>query len=43
MEDNDHELFMKAIPTAANVVTLWSTGGMENAADFKKALKGAEE
>jgi hypothetical protein len=43
MEDNDHELFMKAIPTAANVITLWSTGGMENAADFKKALKGAEE
>ena len=43
MEDSDHELFMQAIPTAANVVTLWSTGGMENVADFKKAIEGAEE
>tara|TARA_R110000824_G_scaffold259693_2_gene448390 strand:- start:1592 stop:2353 length:762 start_codon:yes stop_codon:yes gene_type:complete len=43
MEDNDHELFMSAIPTAANVITLWSTGGMENAADFKEAIEGAAE
>ena len=41
MEDNDHELFTTAIPTAANVVTLWSTSGMDQAEDLKEAIEGA--
>tara|TARA_R110000824_G_scaffold5072_1_gene23620 strand:+ start:1009 stop:1782 length:774 start_codon:yes stop_codon:yes gene_type:complete len=41
MEDSENELFTAAIPTAANVVTLWSTSGMDQAADFKEAIEGA--
>ena len=43
MEDEEHELFTKAIPTAANVVTLWTTSGMEKFSDFKEAIEGVPE
>tara|TARA_R110000824_G_scaffold791_9_gene4852 strand:- start:3389 stop:4165 length:777 start_codon:yes stop_codon:yes gene_type:complete len=43
MEDGEHELFTKAIPTAANVVTLWTTSGMEKFSDFKEAIEGVPE
>ena len=42
MEDNEHELFNLAIPTAANVVTLWSTSGTESLEEYKEVIEGAE-
>ena len=42
MEDDEHELFNLAIPAAANVVTLWSTSGIDNFEDYKEAIEGAE-
>ena len=42
MEDNEHELFNLAIPTAANIVTLWSTSGVENFDEYKEVIEGAE-
>ena len=43
MQDNEQELFVKSIPTAASVVTLWSSSGMDDADQLKEAIEGVPE
>jgi hypothetical protein len=43
MQDGEQELFVKSIPTAASVVTLWSTSGMDDATELKEAIEGVPE
>jgi hypothetical protein len=43
MQDSEQELFVKSIPTAASVVTLWSSSGMDDATELKEAIEGVPE
>ena len=43
MQDNEQELFVKGIPTAASVVALWSSSGMDDADKIKEAIEGVPE
>jgi hypothetical protein len=43
MQDAEQELFVKSIPTAASVVTLWSSSGMDDVDELKEAIEGVRE